>query len=97
NGEQGIVHCPAMFFEVPVPADAVWLHDDADTRVAERQELRIGDVVVRVRESSPRDPVLFLGVALNTGKRVPGIAVNIGLGTDPTIARTILSSIRPAS
>jgi len=97
DGEQGIIHCPMIGFAVPEPTDAVWMHSDAGTHVTELQGTRIGDVTVGFRDSDPREPVLELGLSRDGDNPNPGTGITLGLGADPTIARTILYSIRPAS
>ena len=82
---------------VPVPTDGVWLSTEPSEgpRLTYRSIVIAGLQLSVLETTGPTlDPVLTIASQLGD-PRAPTV-VRLGLGADPTIARTILFSIRPA-
>ena len=73
--------------EIGSPTDGVWIRPTTATSSATAQKVSVGTLL----ESSAEDPVITVRVSAHHN----AVDVVIGLGPDPTIARTILDSCGP--
>jgi hypothetical protein len=97
NGFPGAVHCPMIPAGVVAkPTDGVWISNTPE-RMPNTSPVRVIDLpTVRLRVEAAAsvlaDPTLTIEPSGPAG-RLPTV-IHLGLGPDPTVARTILYSIR---